>query len=168
MAKKKKQSGHYCQICGEYKANEKFSGKGHKQHICKTCMSASKDEKEFSLPIDEPLIDTEDILFPVFTNLEEIDSTPLFYKEKSFGKLCKEEKADLKVLTIDVINKYWEENRQIPYSNTLSEIRKHIIQSYKMEYEIQLRDTTELKSYIQNLVIVTINRLLKSEELQFA
>ena len=29
--------GHYCKICGEYKANEKFSGKGHAAHICKEC-----------------------------------------------------------------------------------------------------------------------------------
>jgi len=36
MSKKKKRPhGHYCKICGEYKANEKFSGKGHAAHICK-------------------------------------------------------------------------------------------------------------------------------------
>lgn len=29
--------GHYCRICGEHKANEKFSGKGHATHICKAC-----------------------------------------------------------------------------------------------------------------------------------
>ena len=29
-----KKHGHYCKICGEYKANEKFSGKGHAAHIC--------------------------------------------------------------------------------------------------------------------------------------
>ena len=34
-----KKQGHYCKICGEYKANEKFSGKGHANHICKTCAS---------------------------------------------------------------------------------------------------------------------------------
>ena len=32
-----KKRGHYCKVCGEYKANEKFSGKGHAAHICKTC-----------------------------------------------------------------------------------------------------------------------------------
>ena len=38
--------GHYCSICGEYKANEKFSGSGHKEHICKECMSSfSKAER---------------------------------------------------------------------------------------------------------------------------
>jgi hypothetical protein len=34
---KEKQQGHYCKICGEVKANEKFSGKGHAAHICKEC-----------------------------------------------------------------------------------------------------------------------------------
>jgi len=32
-----KKHGHYCKVCGEYKANEKFSGKGHTAHICKAC-----------------------------------------------------------------------------------------------------------------------------------
>ena len=29
--------GHWCRICGANKPNEKFSGKGHKNHICKQC-----------------------------------------------------------------------------------------------------------------------------------
>ena len=37
--------GHYCKICGEYKANEKFSGKGHANHICKACSKLSAAEK---------------------------------------------------------------------------------------------------------------------------
>ena len=32
-----KRQGHYCKVCGEYKANEKFSGKGHASHICMEC-----------------------------------------------------------------------------------------------------------------------------------
>lgn len=40
-----KQQGHYCRICGDYKANEKFSGKGHARHICKSCMSAMRSGK---------------------------------------------------------------------------------------------------------------------------
>lgn len=34
-----KKHGHYCKVCGEYKANEKFSGKGHAAQICKSCAS---------------------------------------------------------------------------------------------------------------------------------
>ena len=40
MAKKKssnKPHGHYCWVCGEHKANEKFSGRGHATHMCKKC-----------------------------------------------------------------------------------------------------------------------------------
>ena len=46
VAKKKKQQGHYCRICSEYKANEQFSGKGHSRHICKECRSLPDDVKE--------------------------------------------------------------------------------------------------------------------------
>jgi hypothetical protein len=44
---KKKPQGdrHYCRICGEHKANEKFSGKGHAAHVCKACASKSPAEK---------------------------------------------------------------------------------------------------------------------------
>lgn len=46
---KKKQQGHYCRVCGRYRANEKFSGKGYCQHVCKDCnrdLQAQKREKK--------------------------------------------------------------------------------------------------------------------------
>ncbi len=54
MAKKKKSrhDGHYCKICGEYKANEKFSGKGHAAHICKACSRLSAAEKSEAMTIN--------------------------------------------------------------------------------------------------------------------
>lgn len=33
---------HYCWKCGQYLANEKFSGKGHARHICKKCMAKER------------------------------------------------------------------------------------------------------------------------------
>lgn len=42
---KKKQQGHYCRICGSYRANEKFSGKGHQRHICKDCQHEQQEHK---------------------------------------------------------------------------------------------------------------------------
>jgi len=35
---------HYCKICGQNRRNEKFSGKGHKLHICKDCAQLPKEE----------------------------------------------------------------------------------------------------------------------------
>ena len=37
--------GHYCRICGCLRANEQFSGKGHKIHVCKRCQRLPKSER---------------------------------------------------------------------------------------------------------------------------
>ena len=54
MSKKKRghPQGHYCKICGEYKANEKFSGKGHSAHICKACSQLSAAEQAEAMTIN--------------------------------------------------------------------------------------------------------------------
>ena len=41
---KKRYSGHYCRICSAIKPNEKFSNKGHRNHICKECSRKPKVE----------------------------------------------------------------------------------------------------------------------------
>ena len=52
--KKQPQSrGHYCKVCGEHKANEKFSGKGHATHICKSCASKSPAQKSEDMTINK-------------------------------------------------------------------------------------------------------------------
>lgn len=38
--------GHYCRICGRVRPNEKFSGKGHKSHVCKECSRMPKEKRE--------------------------------------------------------------------------------------------------------------------------
>ncbi len=38
--------GHWCRICGRSKPNKKFSGKGHKNHICKECSRKPKTERD--------------------------------------------------------------------------------------------------------------------------
>jgi hypothetical protein len=50
-----KYKGHYCRVCGRSRPNEKFSGKGHRNHICKECARKPKAE------IDE--IDQEEEIF---------------------------------------------------------------------------------------------------------
>ena len=37
---------HYCKICGEYKSNESFSGRGHAAHICKKCAKLPKGVRD--------------------------------------------------------------------------------------------------------------------------
>lgn len=51
-----KKHGHYCKVCGEYKANEKFSGKGLAAHICKAC-SKLLPEKRSEMMLLNKLVD---------------------------------------------------------------------------------------------------------------
>lgn len=44
---RKKRRGHYCKICDRYRPNEKFSGKGHKTHVCKDCMRLPREKRQF-------------------------------------------------------------------------------------------------------------------------
>ena len=55
MPKKKHPHGHYCKICGQYKANEKFSGKGHAAHICKACSRLPAAEKAEAMTMNKLL-----------------------------------------------------------------------------------------------------------------
>ena len=50
-AKSMKKTGHYCKICGEHKANEKFSGKGHAAHICKSCAAMPLEERNQAMTL---------------------------------------------------------------------------------------------------------------------
>ena len=50
-----KKHGHYCKVCGEYKANEKFTGKGHAAHICKSCASLPPEKKSEMMTINRLL-----------------------------------------------------------------------------------------------------------------
>ena len=143
MAKKKRHQGHYCRICGEYKANERFTGKGHARHICKSCMSAMRNGKK---PIDI-------LPEPLSVNRE----------TTRFKKLDKEEKNVLKAFVAEVVTEYWQEYRQIPFADNFSELKKYIIRTYDEECGILLKDDAELKSYFQTHTITTINKLLKEE-----
>ena len=51
----KKKRGHYCKVCGEYKANEKFSGRGHAAHICKACASLPPEKKAEMMTVNRLL-----------------------------------------------------------------------------------------------------------------
>jgi hypothetical protein len=46
--------GHYCRFCCREWPNEHFSGKGHRQHICKKCQRKPEAERE-KLMINEEL-----------------------------------------------------------------------------------------------------------------
>lgn len=87
--KKKKQQGHYCRICGEYKANEKFSGKGHARHICKKCQSLPKDVQEDMVRCNE--IERATFKFPMSRqDWELLEKYAKKYKDNESGKFAQD------------------------------------------------------------------------------
>ena len=75
---KKKHSGHYCQVCGRHRANEKFSGKGHAKHICQACESEQKRRAKLKRkgitvePYSPPPPPLDDLIY----HLDDEDETP--------------------------------------------------------------------------------------------
>lgn len=57
----KRNHGHYCKVCNEYKANEKFTGKGHKNHVCKKCTSSTKKLPE-SIKANQSLYESKAVV----------------------------------------------------------------------------------------------------------
>ncbi len=45
--------GHTCRICGRVRANETFSGRGHRDHICKDCQRMPREKRERIDRLDE-------------------------------------------------------------------------------------------------------------------
>ncbi len=89
MAKKKKQQGHYCRICGEYKANEKFSGKGHARHICKKCQSLPEEVKTDMIRCNE--VERAAFKYPMTRHdWELLEKYASKYKDKESGRFAQD------------------------------------------------------------------------------
>lgn len=91
-------------------------------------------------------------------------SEPPITEQTRFKKLGKEMKAEFKWLAASLTIEFWEENRQIPFGEEMSKLRTRLVRMFAEEYRIQLKVDTELKDYLQTLVINTINKQLKSEK----
>jgi hypothetical protein len=47
--------GQFCRICGRLRPNEKFSGRGHRQHVCKDCQRMPREKRDRIERLDELL-----------------------------------------------------------------------------------------------------------------
>lgn len=75
--------GHYCRICGRTRANEKFTGKGHKNHVCKDCSGKSgKKAKRNSSSEDDLIFETK-----LLSNDMLIHSENMFFDDDWFPEI---------------------------------------------------------------------------------
>lgn len=85
-------------------------------------------------------------------------------EKKSFKKLDRDEKAVIKDFIVDAVTAYWQEKRQIPVGESLAAIRNTLIRLYLEEYQVMLKEDIELKNYLRDNALSTINKLLKAEK----
>lgn len=90
MAKKKRRhNGHYCKICGCYKSNESFTGKGHARHICKQCQSLPKDEQADMMRCNE--VERAAFRFPMRRqDWELLEKYAKKYKDRESGQFAQD------------------------------------------------------------------------------
>lgn len=176
MAKKKRQ-GHYCKVCGETKANEKFSGKGHAKHICKKCQSLPKEVQadmmrnnkiEFPSSLkDWILLEKEQNIHAESTfdyDYADLDTMPVFPEKITFKKLDDEYKALLREYIRREVAEFIEINKRVPKEHELIEIRKQMIRSFEEEYNLTLKSDPLLRQFFGDNAAVVINKLQKKIE----
>ncbi len=161
----KMHKGHYCKICGEYKSNESFSGKGHAQHICKECMGEMKkgNKNILDLPFGNnefEIVDADEYIASVlYGNNEERET-------KTFKKLSREQKMVFKAIVQYEVTFYWQAHRQIPVNNKLKQLRSSVNTVVYEQLDFAIKDDTMFKAYIQEQVITVINKILRQEKEQ--
>ena len=125
-------------------------------------MAKKKKKKQQGSPYNIfPEYDAEGSVYA----LDDCDRMPAMIAErKSFKKLNKDEKAVIKDFIVDAVTVYWHEKRQIPVGESLAAIRRTLTGLYLEEYNVMLKEDTELKNYLRDNALSTINKLLKTEK----
>ena len=179
MAKKRKQQGHYCRICGEYKANEKFSGKGHARHICKECQSLPDDVKADMVRCNE--VERAAFKYPMTRqDWELLEKYAKKYKDKESGQFAQDmldmkrgnQTPDEYMEEDDVLIEGIYEEETIPFAELEDDIRyqlEELLADNINEWVLkETRDTFFIKvipdAAYDSLVEETINRLVKEWE----
>lgn len=144
VKKKKNYTGHYCKVCHQYKANEKFSGKGHTKHICKACqntpISIRKEMEDEWMNSFEPIYREE-------AKEEPIDPEIPFMPEEISLTACSEDvQQEIYELIMEEINDFIIKH---DYQPDIRHKRKLLGDIHKMEtdeYGVSIKNDLELSA----------------------
>lgn len=171
--KKKKHHGHYCKICGCCLPNEKFTGKGHARHICKSCSTKNKkveDDIKWEDYIVEEEIDADELL-------DELPIEPI-----PFAGLERDMRHEIEELLEANINEFMIHKNYIPEGKELQKINDWVFKETNETFFTQVipddtynslvdktihrlvkeweEDGFEIKTYAESLVVMETERLL--------
>ena len=171
-------------MCGEYKSNESFTGKGHKNHICKKCAKLSKKDREkmmngefeedsdlfedIELPFDEgdgEYQSSDAVYYDGYLGFVGLDSFLLSVDEtKRYNKLKDAERNFFREIVKNLIIEFWEKNRLIPDGGEVNQIMNTAIRHFKKEVAFTVKNDKDLRRIVQSMVVPTINKQLRCEK----
>lgn len=94
----------------------------------------------------------------------DIDNIPQSEPEhKKYSKLNKDEKSALKEVWIEIVSQYWRAEPQIPFGEQYSRLKRELLGIIEEQGGIALKDDNALKTVLHDLMIITINKMLKKE-----
>lgn len=132
---KKKRHGHYCKICDQWKANEKFSGKGHATHICKECASLPIERKNELQRINK----VERIAEKFRLTKEEWDLLEKYSKSNKYPEL-KEYASDVLAHHRQMKEDRKPQIEEIAYSDLEDELKEEIDEHLYIDFDLFIEE----------------------------
>lgn len=86
-----------------------------------------------------------------------------YVERQRFSKLSKEFKLMLRDQMAHLIEEYWQNHHLIPADSELKQLRSKALRMMLYGMRVYLKDDKEVSSYLNNLVVPTINKILKKE-----
>ena len=120
---------------------------------------AKKKKRKHGITTDLPIIidyggDLVSIYDPV--SVMPYNEPPITERTR-YKKLNAEQKTVFKSMVVSAVTGYWNENRLIPFGESMADMRKWLVEAFAEEYGILLKEDSELKNYLMTLVISTLN-----------
>ena len=155
MAKKKKQTGHFCRVCHQYKANEKFSGKGHAKHICKVCQStpASKRKEQ-----EAAFMNTFEVIYRD-EEPEELIELPFAPEEDSLADMDKDFRMDLSQDIEEYLTEWIISKGAAPNEKQQQKFLNMICKEYANVFITPLKQDDALKNFYKEILTRVMREL---------
>lgn len=86
-----------------------------------------------------------------------------FVPRQRLAKLSKSMRGMLREYMSHAVIDYWDEHRQIPVAGDLKQLRKRALDTLLWEFHLYVKDDKETSLFLNDIVAITINRILKDE-----
>lgn len=136
----KREKGHYCKICGCHKANEKFTGKGHANHICKECQQLSAAQQSEQQKLNR----LERIAMRLYPSKDELNQLERYAKKDS--------SPEVREFAQDILERF-QQYKEAKYTDCALELEEVKLSDCDDEFKADLLEFMEEE--LTDLILMT-------------